>query len=148
MSAPLRPSKCLVSSDRRPLVVLRDPSSSKGKRTGSEYRALNPTKRRVDVTMVDGCWLSQETACDYVMEVDDTDAFLVELKGSDVGKAIRQIAATLDALSPALRPRRIHARIVSTRTPSPALKTTERIKLEKRLRGELRIQSRLLEETL
>lgn len=145
MTAPFYPRECEEHSDRRPRVVLRD-----AKGGSSEYRASNPSKRQITVIAVDGCCIKNREACDYLMLAGEEDAYLIELKGSHVIKAIQQIHATLDVLEKHLRPRTIHARIVPTRVPSPNLLATHEIKLRKRLGGDKRYkaQARVLEETL
>lgn len=138
------PSQCAQHSDRRAQIVLKE----KGEK--STYRALNPRKRLVTVIVVDGCCMVETTACDYLMLADDEDAYLIELKGSDVLKAIRQIDATLDHLGEHLRPRALHARIVPTRVSAPDILTVHEIKLKKRLgkTGTYLKKARVLEETI
>lgn len=140
------PDRCVKLCDRRPRIVLRD----RGERR--EYRAENPRRRLVTEIVVDGCCMVQETACDFLLLVDDDDAYLIELKGSDVSKAIQQIHATLDRFEKALQPRTIHARVVPTRVPVPNYIATAEKELRNRLRrlgkGNYKAKSRVLEETL
>ncbi len=145
MSEHICPERCQKHSDKRKTVVLRDPKGGR-----SEYRAQNPKQRTVTVLEVDGCCIKQDEACDFLMLADNDDAWLIELKGSDVIKAIQQINATLDVLEKKLQPRAIHARIVPTRFPTPNIVTMHEQKLRKRLGGkeQYRCQNRVLEETL
>jgi len=139
------PEPCQKYSDKRRTVALRD---SKG--GPSEYRAENPKGRTLTVIEIDGCCIKQREACDFLMLADENEAWLIELKGSDVIKAIRQIHATLDVLGEKLRPRTIHARVVPTRVPTPNLVTTHEERLRKRLGShkQYRCQARVLKETL
>ncbi len=145
MSGPPFPAQCQKHSDTRPNVVLSDASGG-----SSEYRAKNPRRRRVTVFCVDGCCIKNREACDFLMLADDNEAWLIELKGRDVAKAIQQIHATLDQFEHALRPRTIHARVVPTRVPAPRIIASDEMKLRKRLGGKDRYkcQARVLEETI
>ena len=54
-----------------------------------------------------------ETRCDYLLLNDDTKtAYYIELKGSDLPKAIRQIENTINLLSPSLPGYAVLRRIV------------------------------------
>lgn len=54
-----------------------------------------------------------ETRCDYLLLNDDTKtAYYIELKGSDLSKAIRQIENTIKLLSPSLPGYAVLRRIV------------------------------------
>jgi hypothetical protein len=62
----------------------------------SAFYLLNPDKKAVDHTTVDGCIYPRghhELCCDFALNFDDTTVF-VELKGSDITHAIKQILAT------------------------------------------------------
>lgn len=62
----------------------------------SKFILLNPERKSVDYITVDGCIYSRghhELCCDYALNFDDTTVF-VELKGSDIAYAIKQVLAT------------------------------------------------------
>lgn len=144
MSQVICPEECQKISDVRPQLVLEDRKGGK-----SQYRARNPKRRKLTVLEIDGCCIRNREACDFLLLVGDTDAVLLELKGSHVAKALRQIESTLDLLEEKLKSRRIHARVVPTRVPSPDILATAEIKLKRRLGGNdrYRCQARVLEET-
>ncbi len=79
-------------------------------------------------------------------------AFFVELKGSDLLKAIDQINSTIDELLKKLENHLINARIVLTKVRVPNLRNNPNmIKFEKRLRkygGSLELKVSKLQETL
>ncbi len=130
------PAKCQKHSDTRAQIVLR--------RRGSPRPAMIHRSAQMKSTVC----IVQSEACDFLMLVNDSAAYLIELKGSDVAKAIRQIHSTLDILEQKLRPRTIHARIVPTRVPTPNLLATSELKLRKRLGGTYKVQARVLQETI
>lgn len=62
----------------------------------SKFILLNPEHKSVDYITVDGCMYPRghhELCCDYALNFDETTVF-VELKGSDIAYAIKQILAT------------------------------------------------------
>ena len=70
-----------------------------GKHTTTLY-LLNPEKQRVEKIEVDGCAITQGLRCDWLVRVEDgKEEIFVELKGSDVSRAIKQLTATIGRLS-------------------------------------------------
>ena len=128
MSQPSLPDACRTSQDRRRILVLQGRKGEKGPR----FIAENPNERLLAVYRVDNCCLKTE-ACDDLILLEDSDAWVIERKGSDLSKAIAQLNSTLDALGPALHPRNLHARIVLNRVRTPDLGTTEEKRLKKRV---------------
>ncbi|RTL01995.1 MAG: hypothetical protein EKK57_03090 [Proteobacteria bacterium] len=62
----------------------------------SKFILLNPERKLVDYITIDGCMYPRghhELCCDYALNFDDTTVF-VELKGSDIAHAIKQVLAT------------------------------------------------------
>ena len=77
-------------------------------------------------------------------------AYLVELKGSDLLKAVKQIDASLNALR-LQEELAINARIVLTRVNSIALRDTQYLRLKKRMKslgGSLKQQTQQMQETI
>ena len=63
----------------------------------SKFILLNPEQKSVDYITVDGCIYPRghhELCCDFALNFDDKTIF-VELKGSDITHAIKQILATI-----------------------------------------------------
>lgn len=56
---------------------------------------LNPGRSAIRKIRVDGCLVTKTIAADWVVSKTDSLDVVVELKGRDVGHAIRQIMATL-----------------------------------------------------
>ena len=72
-----------------------------GSRT-SKLRLHNPSKRSVKTVQVDGCAITDSSCCDWAAEVDDHishEELFIELKGSHMTKAVKQIEATMVRLS-------------------------------------------------
>lgn len=67
---------------------------------------------------VDGCLLAEEIAADWVVSRSDLGDLIVELKGTDVGHALKQVERTLIYwIDNKLRKGRIGALIVCSRYP-------------------------------
>lgn len=82
--------KCIKFSDNRAFIALRDEKS----KSGSEYRAANVGRKNLICLKVDGCLISnQETKkCDFLLlDCDNNIAHFIELKGSDLATAIKQL---------------------------------------------------------
>ena len=63
---------------------------------------LNPKKRQVDQIEVDGCAITQGLRCDWLVRTTDLrlqEEIFVELKGSDIEYASKQIEASIPKLS-------------------------------------------------
>jgi hypothetical protein len=72
-----------------------------GKQTSTLY-LLNPSKRSVDKVQVDGCAITEGLRCDWAVEVNDDvsrEEIFIELKGSHITDAVKQLEATIDRLS-------------------------------------------------
>jgi hypothetical protein len=84
---------------RTPVADKKIPFS--GKRTSTLY-LLNPSERSVEKVQVDGCAITDGTCCDWAVEVNDhvsREEIFIELKGSHITIAVKQIEATITRLS-------------------------------------------------
>lgn len=59
---------------------------------------LNPEGAKHRKIELDGCVLPNETACDWILEKPGVGRIVVELKGCDVGHALKQVEAGLNYL--------------------------------------------------
>ena len=147
--------KCQEYCDHRTKIVLRD---KKGK---SQFLVNNPNRYQVCCLLIDGCLIEsqEEEKTDFLLlkcpkkEIDESSiAFFVELKGSNLIKAVRQINNSLNILLPKLGEYSIiNGRIVTTRIDKIDLGHTEYKALEKRLKklnGTLDKRSILMEENI
>lgn len=82
----------------------------------SKLTLFNPN--RIDVTRirVDGCEINEGIRCDYLLLKEDEEIF-IELKGTDLNHALRQIVATMQRLSEDLPFYPKRAYIICTKTP-------------------------------
>lgn len=65
---------------------------------GKQAVFLNPDKQEFSVARIDGCTIVNKTACDYLVSRENLAGVLVELKGTDLPHALKQIELTLDYL--------------------------------------------------
>jgi hypothetical protein len=90
--------------------------------------------------------------CDYLLLIcEKKQSYFIELKGSDISRAIDQIDRSIDVLKGKLLGFAFFARIVLTRMNTISLKNPKLIKLEQKvesLNGNLKKKTRLLEETV
>jgi hypothetical protein len=56
----------------------------------------NPSKIKYSVTAVDGCLIKNSIACDWLISEDSVGDLLIELKGSDVDHAAKQIMSSAE----------------------------------------------------
>jgi hypothetical protein len=101
---------------------------------------------------IDGCLISDNGAkCDYLLlNCKKKKSYFIELKGSDLLRAVEQIDRSIDILLEHLNEFSIEGRIVLTRVNTIDLRNSKYLKLEKRIRnlnGELKKQSRQMNET-
>lgn len=121
--------------DRRAKVTLRE------KRTS--YTANNSQCKEVAVYHTDDGQHQNNKRCDYAIyifdeensEQDDDRVIFVELKGSNIEHAIKQIDSTLQAYitDHNLNPCRIDARVVATRVRNPKYYSTIARRLKQKL---------------
>jgi hypothetical protein len=120
----------------------------------STYRYINNAGKTVAKIRVDGGLINEKTIekCDWLLvNWDDGLSYFIELKGSDVRKAIVQIQTTINELSPSLSALNVTAknvRIVPTRDSYPDIsRGTEYKRLKKQVNqtgGTIIIKSREL----
>lgn len=118
---------CIEYADRRKKVVVKE--------NKKEFIVHNNQEKLIAVYHVDGCLIKTTKCCDYlVLILEDRLAHFVELKGTDIEKAVDQLNASLDQLQSSLKGNNIHAWIISSRVKTPAIKSSKVIKLQKRLK--------------
>lgn len=110
----------------------------------AQYRIDNPDEPNVE-----------NKKCDFALYVHDDEEPLkcddrlifIELKGTDINRAFKQITKTIEdwVIAYNIRPRRMDARVVAARVPSPHYVSTEQARLQKRLnrydQGDIKIGS-------
>ncbi len=131
--------------ERRKMVTCTD------SRSPSKYIYENTSLDELSKYQIDGCLITDDgSKCDFLLlNCSKETAYFIELKGSDLIKAIEQISRSIDLLHRDFNTYSVEARIVLTRVNTTDLKNTQVIKLEKRLKklnGKLKKQSRQLSE--
>lgn len=90
-----------------------------GRRTSS-LKLYNLARRSVEKIQVDDCAIKQGLRCDWLLRTDDSvskqDIF-VELKGSDIEHAIRQLEESLRVLARNSQSTQLRCYVVHTRCP-------------------------------
>lgn len=133
--------------DNRSILSFRDKGHS------TEYRYINQSFNHLAKYRVDGGLISDNGAkCDYLLlNCERKHSYFIELKGSDLIRAVEQINRSIDELKNNLPDFTFSARIVLTRVNTIALKSVEILRLSKKVKllgGDLKKQTRLLEETV
>ena len=125
---------------------------------GRKFTIDNPDKKEVVKIRVDGCLIDDDRErCDYLFEViipeikdegsetkNIETAIYVELKGSDIEKAFKQIMATLGYLVDRHRQIDKECFIVASRVPKASAKTQE---LAEKLKKSHRLAKLLIRTT-
>lgn len=132
--------------DNRSIAVVSDKKSS------TVYRYINENLSHLAKYRVDGGLIGDNgPKCDYILlNCEKQKSFFIEIKGSDLARAVEQIDRSIDLLKPSLRNFAIYARIVLTRVNTTDLRSIAFLKLEQKvnkLNGDLKKQTRILEET-
>jgi hypothetical protein len=132
-------------NDTRKIVVCKDENSR------TEYRYENKALDELSKYRVDGCLIKDESEgerCDFLLEnCTKKILYFVELKGSDLIRAVKQINHSIDVLYGDFENEKyaVHARIVVTRVSVPNLENNSYfVKLQKKvkkLNGEVRYRA-------
>jgi hypothetical protein len=137
---------CLNFSDNRKIVIVEENSR--------KFEGVNAKQKPFELYRVDGCLIKEGQRCDFLLLncSDELVAYLIELKGSDLIHAVRQINTTLSHFLNELRDfKKINGRIVLTKVNSPDLKSSDFIKLTKKIRqlgGTLEYKATVLKESI
>ena len=110
----------------------------------SKITFLNPNKDEILKIKVDGCVISDNETlrCDYALIPSDAVEIYVELKGSDIEQAVKQIESTIKLLSE--NPQKIKKLcfVVSTRVPQLGTDIQQRqSEFKKKFNARLRIKN-------
>ncbi|MBT9310854.1 hypothetical protein [Leptothoe kymatousa] len=103
---------CIFKKSKDPKIALAEKKS--------KFSIENPKRTEVIVYQVDGCLIKNGERCDYLILIDNQDLqVFVELKGSEIVKAIGQLANSLEQL--ANKRKDIHKQcfVIATRNRTP-----------------------------
>jgi len=140
--------ECLQFYDKRKKVTVEENTK--------KFIVNNSDQKYVALYRVDDCLITNGSRCDYLLLncfEDDLSAYLIELKGSNLTQAVKQIDATLARFKEDLEDfKKINARIVLTKVNFPAtLKSIDLRNLRKKialLGGTLEYKVKVLEEKI
>ena len=132
-------------NQQRAVVVCSDPKSV------TNFRYENRSSDLLTLYRIDGCIIADAGAkCDFLLlNCSKNESFFIELKGSDLIRAVEQIDRSVDLLLNSISDFSINARIVLTRVNTTDLRNTKYLKFERkiqRLGGNLKKQSRQMTE--
>jgi hypothetical protein len=121
------------------------------RKSSTKYIYKNDSLDSLSKYRVDGCLINDDDSkCDYLLlNCTKEVSYFVELKGSDLIKAVEQIDRSIDILHKDFKEYSVEARIVLTRVNTTDLKSSKLIRLEsklKKLNGKLIKQTRQLTE--
>lgn len=139
-------AECLISSDNRKTIICRD---KKGKCT---YEGRNSDSKTFCLYQLDDCLIKGDVKKNdfLLINSEEEKTYFIELKGSDLVKAIRQVDNSITDLLPKFRDYKIYGRIVLTRVNTTDLRSSEYRNLKKRLEktgGDLKQESgRMIEK--
>lgn len=136
---------CQKFADNRKIINIEE--------NARKFVGINNAQKLFALYQVDGCIMVDGQRCDFLLlNCSELIAYLIELKGSDLIHAIRQITNTLSHLSDNLGDfQKVNARIVLTKVNAPDLKSSDLIKLERKIRqlgGTLEYKARILQESI
>jgi sporulation-control protein spo0M len=110
----------------------------------SKITFLNPNKDKIVKIKVDNCVISDNETlrCDYALIPSDAVEIYVELKGSDIAQAVKQIESTIKLLSE--NPQKIKKLcfVVSTRVPQQTTSIQQlKIQFKKKFNASFQIKN-------
>ena len=117
---------------------------------GCIHRGKNTSQCEVRQFQIDGGVFTDETTprCDYLLLNDDLrTSYYIELKGSDLPKAIEQIENTITMIRPSIPEYRVFRRIIY-RTGSHRIRESKVVFWQKKHGNTAQIKERKLEEII
>jgi DNA-binding protein len=87
------------------------------KENKSKIIFLNPEHLEILVVSIDGCVIKEGLRCDYMLLPNQNVEIYIELKGSDVSHAVKQLESTILKLSDNVQSKNKLCFVISTRCP-------------------------------
>lgn len=119
---------------------------------GKTYEYINKSSNFVVKIRVDECLIKgeQQRKCDFMVLScgEQKTAYLVELKGSDLEHAAKQILNVIQLFQKELSNFEIHARIVLSKVYQRDIESEDYIKLKRKLKNRIKHKNILLSETI
>lgn len=123
---------CVEFNDKRKICVASE--------NGKKYTLKNTSEFTIRKVKVDKCLMQAqgERRCDYLMSVDPKDlkrVIFIELKGSRLTDAVKQLYSTIGYLKGEFIDHQLDARIVGSRDVPQIRNTPDYVKLERTVRS-------------
>lgn len=113
------------------------------------HKGNNIGKAYVTHYKIDGVVITKKERCDYLLINEETHtAYLIELKGSDLVKAARQLEITENHLHRELFGYQVRYRIVANKCKTQEIRTSEYRKYQIRWKGRLIQRTGFIEENI
>jgi hypothetical protein len=99
-----------------------------------EYRVYNNARKKLCKIRIDGCYITDGRRCDYlIINCNDTNAYFIELKGTDLFHGIEQIESTISRLHQKVKGCKIFSRLVLRKVSVPDLENNPKIIRHKKM---------------
>ena len=139
---PLNGFKSLCGTNDKQIV-------SRDKGNPQYHKAINKAKAYVTHYQIDGVVIKSGDRCDYLlMNEDKKVAYLIELKGSDLVKAAKQIESTENTLCQELTGYSMRYRIVANKCKTQEIHSSAYRKYQIRWGNRLLQKTRSIEEQI
>lgn len=122
---------------------------SKDRGNPQYHKGNNIRKAYVTHYKIDGIVIKDKERCDYLLLNEETHtAYFIELKGSDLVKAAKQLEHTANDLQQELSDYKIQYRIVANKCKTQEIRTAEYRKYQIRWKGRLIQRTGFIEENI
>lgn len=122
---------------------------SRDKGNPQYHKGINAAKVYVTHYQIDGIVIKSGDRCDYLlMNEENKIAYLIELKGSDLIKAAKQLETTEKVLHQELTGYSLRYRIVANKCKTQEIRSSEYRKYQIRWRGRLVQKTGAIEERI
>lgn len=121
------------------------------KENNQKYVIHNNYSRNLLKIRIDGCLITSGSRCDFAVDIDSTDIYLIELKGKDLRKACIQLDASYKYFKTNFNYKIINCRVVLSKMSRPALHAYEvkkMLKMAKEKKISFEYKTNLLNEIL
>lgn len=132
-----------LCQEKQKIIVSKDKGESR------RHIAHNENNHKVTHYKIDGVVIKTGERCDFLLfDEEIRRAYLIELKGSDLVRASRQLETTERELRQSLNGYQLQYRIAVSKARTHAIKHVEFRRFEKKCKASLKYSTELLEDYL
>jgi len=132
-----------ICEERQKIIVSRDTGQKR------EHRAINVSLSRVTHYQIDGVVITTGNKCDFLLINEESlKAYLIELKGSDLSKAVKQLESTEHALKEELSYYKLLFRIVVSKARTHAIEGVTFKAFKEKKKDALKYSTNKIEENI